>query len=137
MIPMNADYQRCLYYQDNHHRTCTRQGCTECALYCPYLNHKTAVVCTLPHMKTGEPVPRRTPPSLFTTEDLSHEDRRDDPAFDHGLACVRQRGIAEIISRVEALGTTGVGKELPSLDGIVPVTGWLPVKLEARGKAAG
>ncbi len=50
MIPMNADYQRCFYYRDNHHRTCTRQGCTECALYCPYLNHKTAVVCTLPHM---------------------------------------------------------------------------------------
>ena len=36
MIPMSGDYQRCLYYRDNHHRTCTRQGCAECALYCPY-----------------------------------------------------------------------------------------------------
>jgi hypothetical protein len=24
MIPMNGDYQRCVYYRDNHHRTCTR-----------------------------------------------------------------------------------------------------------------
>jgi hypothetical protein len=71
MIPMNGDYQRCLYYRDNHHRTCIRQGCTECALYCPYLNHKTAVVCTLPHMKTEEAVPRRTLPSVLSTEDLS------------------------------------------------------------------
>jgi hypothetical protein len=42
---------RCAVWRDEHHKACQVPGCETCNLCCPWLQSKTAVVCTLPHMK--------------------------------------------------------------------------------------
>src|SRR4030095_8107476 len=54
----------------------------------------------------------------------------------HRLPHIGQRGIAEIVAGVEAVGISGFGETLTGLDSIGSVARWLPVELEARGHQA-
>src|SRR5262245_23974046 len=55
---------------------------------------------------------------------------------DGRLAHVGDRGVAEVIASVEAVGVASLGQELLGLERIVPVARRLPVELEARGHDA-
>jgi len=51
----------------------------------------------------------------------------------HRLADAGDRGVAEVVTGVEAVRVAGLGQELLGAGGIVRVAGRLPVELEAAG----
>src|SRR5207248_6652504 len=70
-----------------------------------------------PSPEKGHPLDRPEP----------HPDAGRVEVIDHGLADIGDRGVAEVVAGVEAVGVAGLGEELPGPGGIVGVAGRLPV----------